>query len=180
LAMRSTTRRVHDSVLEIVPVRAALIHCLASPEALEAVGHAPGVLSVQIAPDEALAVAPGSVAVATLEQLIRAARVLDPLCILLDQSAGYAGFRLSGGNEAVAFARLSQLPLAERRPGFVQGLVAHTSAKVFATEGSIVIFVSSVVAHYIAKRISAACVDLGITWNPPADYVVPSMEGFHP
>jgi hypothetical protein len=165
-------------VLEVTPVRAAMIHCLASGPALDQVGQATGAGAVRIAQDETLVLAPPGAATAVVEKLLAATRPLDPACLVVDQSSGYSGFRLSGGREVEAFARLSQLPLDGRRPAFLQGLVARSSAKVLVDDDSITFFVSSIVDEFVRNRIGAACADLDPTWQPAAEFVVStSTEG---
>jgi hypothetical protein len=161
-------------VLEVARVRCTLIHCLAAEEAVEQIGPLSGVLAARISPDETLVVAHPDAAATMLEQLTGIVRPLDPTSLILDQSAGYAGFCLAGDAKTAAFARLSQLPLGEQRPVFLQGLVARASAKVIAADASITFFVSSIVHHAVADRITTACAELDVEWRPAIDFTVPT------
>jgi hypothetical protein len=161
-------------VLEVARVRSTLIHCLAAEETVGQISQLEGVLAARIAPDETLVVGPPDAAAAMLEQLIGIVRPLDSTSLILDQSAGYAGFCLSGDSETAAFARLSQLSLGNRRPVFMQGLVTRASAKVLAADDSIIFFVSSVVDHVVADRITTACAELDVAWQPAVDFAVPA------
>jgi len=161
-------------VLEVARVRSTLIHCLAGEEAVGKVSPLSGVLAARISPDETLVVGPPHAAAATLEQLTGIVRLLDSTCLILDQSAGYAGFCLSGDAKTAAFARLSQLPLGKQRPVFMQGLVARAPAKVIAADAAITFFVSSIVGHAVADRITTACAELDVVWRPAVDFAVPT------
>ena len=67
---------------------------------------------------------------------------------------------------------------ASRRPAFLQGLVARSSAKVFVDVDAITFFVSSVVGDFVANRIRNGCAELEVAWKPAIDYVArASREG---
>jgi hypothetical protein len=150
-------------VLEIAPADAMLIHCCASPDALEhLVVEAPSISGV-IAAGEALIVAPpqqaGS-AVSAAEDALAG----DPDHLVIDLTDAYEGFRLAGDYRA-ALARCADWPLADTAL-VSQGLFAQLAAKVVQCDGYLYVFVGSHVSHHLEQRLRHACADLVVSFAP--------------
>ena len=145
-------------MLEVAPVDAAMVHCLASPSALGAV-RIDGALVASIAPGELLVIAsPGEAASVLAAAHSTLAR--DPHALVLDLSDAYDGFRITGDRRS-AFARCADWPLLESPP-LQQGLVAQLAAKVVTVRDELFVFVGSHVGHHLRRRLLTACADLGV------------------
>jgi hypothetical protein len=146
------------SVLEVAPVDAAMVHCLASASALGEL-RIDDALVAPIAPGELLVVsAPRDLA--SVLAAARSALAGDPHALILDLSDAYDGFRITGDRRA-AFARCADWPLLESPP-LQQGMVAQLAAKVVPLRDALFLFVGSHVGHHLRRRMLAACADLGV------------------
>jgi hypothetical protein len=107
---------------------------------------------------------------------------LDAGALVLDVSAGWSAWRLSGDAAPEAFARLSAIPLTN---GFSQGAVAGVPARVlasgiteearrrhFRTNGAerdsveIVVLTASTLRHHVGRRVRESCADLDAVERP--------------
>jgi sarcosine oxidase gamma subunit len=157
-------------VLELSEIDATVVTCVAERAAVDAVAAAPGGVVLRIAPDEAMIVRePGSADRSTAAAFASARRV-DRDALVVDASDGWAIWGLTGDSLADAFARLSQLPLAD---GFAQGEVAHVPAKVLVDGDEVRLLVPAMCREAVRERILAECGDLGVrertqprAWEP--------------
>ena len=176
--MRSTTRRECVFVLELAPVDAALIHCLANEQALRLLTIAPPSFLGAVAPGETLLVAPAgeaASALATAEHALAG----DPDALVIDLTDAYEGVRL-GGDQRAAFARLADWPLPEPGALLAQGLVAQLAAKVIATGDHLFIFVGSNVGHHLVQRLREACADLDLRESAAVEFRMPGAAAERP
>ena len=157
-------------MLEVAPVEATLIHCLAAPEALEHLRvTAPAVIG-PLAPGETLIVAPPQ-DTATAAEADRALAA-DPDRLVIDLTDAYDGFRLAGDYRA-AFARCADWPLPDTGRLLLQGLFAQLAAKVVQSDTELYVFVGSHVGHHLDQRLRHACADLDVVFRPPVDFSHP-------
>lgn len=141
------------SVLSIERAHAAVIACLASPPALDALDAPPEAYRCRVAPDELLLVAPPAAAGETERRAAAQLAGAEPSALVVDQSDGWCAFTLRGDEAATAFAQLSTVPLPAARPAFLQGAVAGGSAKIIALDGYLHLLVPSTLRHHVADRL---------------------------
>jgi hypothetical protein len=115
-------------------------------------GH--GARALRIAPDECLFVCEPAVADDVVREVRDRIAALDDDALVLDVSDGWAGARLLGDDPARAFSYVSQLdaPTADG-DGFVQGHVAHVSAKVVADDEGLTILVPAYWGEHLRERL---------------------------
>jgi hypothetical protein len=142
-------------VLELAPIRLAVIGCYGSPAALEGLALAP--LQIRVAADELLVLGPPAEA-ATLSSLAteRLGR-LDPGALVFDVSDAHAAWTLRGPGWTELYARLCAIELPEL-PAVQQGLFAHVPAKLLLQEDELTVVVSSALGHHVRARLHAAAV----------------------
>ena len=145
-------------MLELIPVSANVIACLAEPSAVDAAAAAWRGTALRIAPDEAMLV--GNEAT---EAVAGAAAALDADALVADVTDGWAIWRIEGREAAAALERLSQVPV-ER--GFAQGRVAGAPAKVVVESDAVVLLVPAMSGEAVRERIAADCRSLGIRESP--------------
>jgi hypothetical protein len=149
-------------VLELAPLSAAVIACLAAPAELDRV-DVPDTLAIRTAPDELLLVAAPERSESMAANVVLS---LGETALVIDQSDAFAGWTLRGADTFEAFARLSAIPLPSERPTIQQGLVGHVPAKILAGRERLDLLVPSTLAHHIRKRVLAACADLAPEEGP--------------
>jgi sarcosine oxidase gamma subunit len=145
-------------VLELIPANAAIVLCLARPEALDAIRAPDGAFACRLAPDELMLVS----LAAPLRPEPLAAELEPGGGVAVDQSDGFSVWTLSGDAAAEAFARLSALELPAGATGFAQGAVAGVPAKTIVEGGRIHLLVSSALGHHLRERALAVSADLDL------------------
>ncbi len=146
--------------LELRPVEATVVLCLAAQAALEALPSVPGTLVGRVATDERILVAPPKLEVEILEMVLGRLRSSDADALALSHTDAWTIWCLAGGRAADAFARLSDVPLPSERPGFAQGAIASVGSKVVALPDRICMMVSSNLGHHVRDRVLELCHDL--------------------
>jgi hypothetical protein len=105
--------------------------------------------------------APGAGRVATDEVVVRgriaedlraAMRTVDPHAVIRESTEGWAEVVLEGDDARDVFARFSELRLPDGR-GYVQGDVAHVSARVFAEEVDLRVLVPASWEAYLRRQV---------------------------
>lgn len=147
-------------MLDVTPFRPVVIACLADPAVLDAAAFDGGVVG-RVAPDELLWIVEGGGDDA-LEHATAVVAAADAAALVVDQSAGWAGYTLAGDDYGEAHARLSAVRLPNARPAFVQGAFASLAAKLVVLPNAIQVLVASTVAHHLHHRIVDASRGLGI------------------
>ena len=148
-------------VLEMTPVRAAVVRCFAARGVLDLFPSSVGTI-VRAAPDELWLIGPASARAALAERARSYISGADPDGVAVDQSDGWMAWTVSGAQITTLLARLSTIALQPGRPGFSQGMVAEVPAKVLMQGDQLHLFVSSQYGHHIPGRILDACADLGV------------------
>ena len=138
-------------MLELARTEAAVVTCMASPEALDAVHVPRTVTMVRVAPDELLLIgAPGSAA-RVVAAAAKTTHGIDDDALVMDVTDGWTVWTLGGGDAHDAFERLSMLELPA--VGVVQGDVARLPVKVVVDGERLRLAVPSSWAAYLRERI---------------------------
>jgi sarcosine oxidase gamma subunit len=145
-------------VLELSRTEVAVVACLASPEALDALEPPAGARPYRTAPDELLLLCPPGAGAETLAAAGSALRERDPDALVLEVTDGWCAWTLSGPDAREAFARLSALELPER--GKVQGELARVPAKVLVEAERLHLLVPSSWAEHVRERVLALALDV--------------------
>src|SRR5687767_890647 len=116
----STIRPESGSVVEYVQMQLAVVLCCAERAALDALTHT-AAHACRVAPDELMLIDAPANASVLLANATSTLQQLDAGALVLDVSAGWSAWHLSGDAARAAFARLSAIPLTN---GFSQGAVA--------------------------------------------------------
>lgn len=140
-------------MLELTRTRVAVVACLASPEALDALEPPVGARPFRTAPDELLLLAAPERGPEAAALAGSALREHDPDALVLEVTDGWWAWTLSGPDAREAFARLSALELPER--GEVQGELARVPAKVLAEPDRLHVLVPSPWAEHVRERVLA-------------------------
>ena len=146
--------------LELRPVEASVVLCLAAQAALEALPSMPGTFVGRVATNEWIFVAPPKLEVEILEKVRGHLRSSDADALVLSNTNAWTMWCLAGGRADDAFARLSAVALPSERPGFVQGAIASVGSKVVALPDRICMMVSSNLGHHVRDRVLELCHDL--------------------
>ena len=148
-------------MLEMTPVRTAVVRCFGTPRALDAFPPA-GAALARVAPDELWLLAPAT----SRNDLAKRAKAYlagaDPDGTALDHTDGWVAWTLGGPKVLTAFSRLSAIDLPRERPAFVQGAVAEIPAKALLQSDHLHLLVPAQFAHHMARRITQACADLEV------------------
>jgi len=156
-------------VLELALLEATIVACYAGAEALDSWkpprGHAE-----RVAGDELWILGPRSERCELLRAVEDSLRAVVPGALVIDQTDGWAAWRLSGTDAAHAMARLTILRLDRQDGRLHQGAVAGVPAKVILTESDYRVFVPSPVGHHLRDRILEACGDLAPTMGSPRGF----------
>ncbi len=161
------------SVLELAATEAALVLCVAEPEAVDAVAELAD--AIRIAPDEALLVgSPGS-APDLMAAATDVAAALDEDAVVLDATDGWSIWTLAGDGPREALAYLSALEPPE--DGVVQGEVARVPAKVLVRGDRVHLLVPAMWGAHLRERIVADCAHLGVVERPHPDPWVARTPG---
>jgi hypothetical protein len=155
-------------VLELIPVRASVISCFASADALAELSPPDGSHLCWVASDEAMLVgAPGDGA-----RLARAARDIvaasDLDAVVLDVSDGWSVWTLAGSDAREAFSRLSDLELEDE--GYVQGDVARVPVRVLTVAGRLHLLVPAMWEEHLRDRIRTNSRGLDLRMSPGTDW----------
>ena len=146
--------------LELRPVEASVVLCLAAQAALEALPSVPGTFVGHVATDEWILVAPPKLEVEILEKVRGHLLSSDADALVMSHTDAWTMWCLTGERADDAFARLSTVALPSERPGFVQGAIASVGAKVVALPDRICMMVSSNLGHHLRDRALQLCHDL--------------------
>ena len=168
-------------MLEIGRFYAGVVECHASPRTLDALTAPAGVHACRVAPDELLLLAAPS----RTDELLRRATaqlvVADPGALVVDQSDGWAVFRLPGslpGDEGMlALGQLALFAMPARRPSFVQGAVAGGAAKLLLLPGFVLLLVPYALRDHVARRLRDVCAGLSFQLADEEVPFLPSLEG---
>jgi len=155
-------------VLELRPVRAAVIRCFGEPRALDAfpsLGATPG----RVAADELWLVGPGASAGEIARRASSYLAGADPDGLVVDHGEAWSVWRLKGPSARSAFSRLADYPLPSANQGFAQGAVVQVPAKIVVQPEWLDLIVPVQLAHHIPVRVAAACADLGATIGAETD-----------
>jgi hypothetical protein len=161
-------------VLELIPTRASVVSCFASPEALAELSPPDGAYLCWVASDEAMLVGPpGDEA-----QLVRAARDAivggDADAVVLDVSHGWTLWTLAGADAREAFSRLSDVVLDTE--GYVQGDVARVPVRVIALGEQLHLLVPAMWEEYLRDRIRSNAVDLDLRERSASSWSLSAEE----
>ncbi len=157
-------------MLELACTEVAVVACLASAEALDALPTPEGATAFRTAPDELLLLLPPGAAEAAREAAAEALRALEEDALVLEVTGGWTAFTIAGHEAREAFARLSAL---EPPPtGLVQGDVARVPAKVVAETERLHLLIPSSWAEHVRERIRALALEVreareASTWGSP-------------
>jgi hypothetical protein len=143
-------------VVELVPVTASVVTCVANPGAIDRLLAAMPAIAVRIAPDEALLI---GLDAARLLEASGAITAADPDAIVLDTTDGWSALALEGEHALETFARVSQVP---PRDGVTQGEVAHVPATVVAEPGGVLLLFPAMWHDAVRERLLADGASLGI------------------
>jgi hypothetical protein len=116
----------------------------ADEDACDLAMRAPG--AARVAADEVFV--RGSIA----EDIRRAVLAVDPHALIREASEGWGEVLLDGDHRRDLFARLSELRLPEP-PGYVQGDVARTAARVFVDHDAILVLVPASFERHLRRRV---------------------------
>lgn len=159
-----------DRSLELRPVRASVVLCLAASSSLDTLGVTSAMLAGRVAPDELLLVS----ASGRESEMVDAARSRlkesDPESLVLAHTDAWTGWLLAGPAAASAFARLSSVPLPTGGPGFAQGAICSIGGKVVVVPAGVCLLVSSSQGHHVRDRALEMCGDLGVALGEPWDF----------
>ncbi len=158
--------------LELRPVEASVVLCLAAQAALEALPSVPGTFVGRVATDERILVAPPKLEEEILEKVRGHLRSSDADALALSHTDAWTMWCLAGPRADEAFARLSDVALPSERPGFVQGAIASVGSKVVALPDRICMMVSSNLGHHVRDRVLQLCHDLEPELEAPWTFVV--------
>jgi sarcosine oxidase gamma subunit len=148
-------------VIEYSVLQMSVVVCCGEPAALDNVAH--GALhACRVAPDELMLL--DRPAAHLYGRALSALQVFDSSALVLDVSAGWSAWQLSGDAAHDAFARLSAIPLAN---GFSQGAVAGVPARVLvAGSTDVIILTASTLRNHIGRRVRESCADLHAVERP--------------
>jgi len=158
-------------VLELRPLRAAVIRCYGQPRALDAFPSL-GAAAARVAHDELWLIGPRA---ASSELTQRATSYLagaDPDGLVIDHGEAWSVWSVSGSPSRTWFSRLASFPLPAGPNGFAQGAVVQVPAKVMVHGGRTDLVVPAQLAHHIPVRLQEACEDLGVTLADERDLTV--------
>lgn len=148
-------------MLEITPVRAAVVRCFAERGVLDLFPPS-GAAVARIAPDELWLIGPASARADLAQRAKSYISGADPDGMAIDQSDGWMAWTVSGVQATILLARLSTIALPPERPAFSQGMVAEVPAKVLMQGSQLHLFVSGQYGHHIPGRILDVGADLDV------------------
>jgi hypothetical protein len=171
-------------VLEIGRLYAGVVECHASPRTLDALTAPAGVHLCRVAPDELLLLAAPS----RTDELLRRATaqlvVAEPGALVVDQSDGWAIFRLPGNlpghlpdEGMLALSQLALFAMPARRPSFVQGAVAGGAAKLLLLPGFVLLLVPYALRDHVARRLREVGAGFAVQLADDESPYLPSVEG---
>jgi hypothetical protein len=143
-------------VLSIERSHAAIIACYASAPTLDAFPAIGGSHACRVARDELLLIGPPMDGADTQQRATAHLASVEPSALVLDQSDGWAAFTLRGDEAPRLLAQLSDIPIPNARPAFLQGAVADGPAKVLLVDGAIHVVVPFTLRHHFAGRLRDA------------------------
>ncbi len=158
-------------MLELIPTRASVVSCFASPEALAELSSPGGTYLCWVASDEAMLVGPPRDGARLVGAARDAAGSRDEDAIVLDVSDGWTLWTLAGDGAREAFLRLSDLELDAE--GYVQGDVARVPVRVITLEERLHLLVPAMWEEHLRDRIHAHAADLDLRTSPAADWSLP-------
>jgi sarcosine oxidase gamma subunit len=158
-------------VLELIPTRASVVSCLASPEALAELSPPDGAYVCWVASDEAMLVGPPGDGTRLVGGARRAVAGPDADAVVLDVSDGWTLWTLTGAGAREAFLRLSDVELDAE--GYVQGDVARVPVRVIALGERLHLLVPATWEEHLRDRIHAQAADLDLRTSPAADWSLP-------
>jgi hypothetical protein len=144
-------------VVELFPVAASVVTCVADAAAIDRLAASVRGTVVRVAPDEALVVA--TAAAPPLAEAAAAVTAVDPDAIVVETTDGWAMWALVGEGADEVFARVSRFA----RPEAVgRGEVAHVPATVLAEPGRITLLFPAMWRDAVRERLVADGRSLGI------------------
>lgn len=148
-------------MVEIRSTPIAVICAQASPEVLDRL-VAPGYDATvcRTAGDEILVFCPPAVAEDVLREVTDRLPALDEDGLVLDLTDGWHAWTLAGADARDGFASVSALALPDG-DGFIQGHVAHVSAKVLTVGDDVTIVVPAYWSEHLRQRLMADAVGAG-------------------
>lgn len=153
-------------MLELARTDVAVVACLASPEALDALPIRAAATALRTAPDELLLLAAPAEAMAVREQTAGALAPLEEDALVLEVTDGWTAWTLGGADAREAFARLSMLELPPT--GLVQGDVARVPTKIVAAIDRVHLLVPSSWGEYLRERILGLALEVREAGEPRA------------
>lgn len=145
-------------MLELARTEVAVVACLASPGALDALPIPAGATALRTAPDELLVLAAPQRAATVREEAAGALAPLEEDTLVLEVTDGWSAWTLSGPQAREAFSRLSTLELPET--GVAQGDVARVPAKVVAERERLHLLTPSCWSEHLRERIFALTLEV--------------------
>lgn len=149
-------------MLELRPLRAAVIRCFGQPRALDAFPSL-GAAAARVANDELWLVGPRATGNELAERASSYLGGADPGGLVVDHGEAWAVWSVNGASSPAWFSRLASFPLPAGSPGFAQGSVVQVPAKIMIYGGRTDLIVPVQLGHHIPVRVLEACGDLGVT-----------------
>jgi hypothetical protein len=158
-------------VLELRPVRAAVVRCFGQAKALDGFPSL-GAAAARVAADELWLLCPRGGETDLARGATSYLSGADPDGLVLEHGEGWAVWSLSGAGARDAFARLADFPLPREDRGgvFAQGAFAQVPAKVLVSRDLLQVIVPVQLAHHIPDRVREACPDLQPTLGEARDW----------
>lgn len=153
---------VTEGTLLVQPVRAAVVSCLASRAALDAMATPAGALALRIADDETMLLAGAGHEPAVVGSARHALDGLDPPALVVEVTDAWAIWSLQQPQADAAIARLTAVPVPRPQSGLflAQGAVCGVTAKLVALPDRVCVMVSSTLSHHLRDRVMQLCADL--------------------
>ena len=156
-----------EEKLELRPVEATVVLCLAKTSALDEMPSFPKTYLGRIAPNEALLIAPPEKEEEIIQQAHAYLTREDPQGLALPQTDAWTIWCLLGPYADEALSRLSSISTGSSRPEFTQGMLASIGSKIITFSDRTCIMVSSNLGHHVHDRVLELCHDLEPSLMPP-------------
>lgn len=125
--------------------------------------------TVRLSASEALMLCEPDDEVDVCERIRLELRRDHPGSIVVVDSDAFSAWMVSGSDADTAFTCLSAIELPERRPVFLQGLVAEVPTKIFAMAEHLLLLVGSPVGYHLRARLLQVGARYGVvegeTWR---------------
>lgn len=157
-------------MLEVAVSEVAIVACLATRVALDALPRGIGVV-LRIAPDEAWLLGPRNERSRLVASATSWMAGADPGGLVVDQTDGWTVLAVRGSSGVELYGRLSVAPVPGGRPALVQGALAGVPGKALFTNEALHLMVPAPVGHHLEARIREAGADLEPRFGRPEPFV---------